>query len=107
MCIRDRLGAATGAYSLALAKQGYRITAVEPFPKHFQHLKAQILSDMKIRPLLADACDLSMIADNSCDIVLSFGPLYHLEKEKQAISIQEALRICRPGGYPVSYTHLI
>lgn len=98
-CHIVELGAATGAYSLALAKQGYQVTAVEPLKKHLHILKAQITADMNIRPLLADACTLSMIADNSCDMVLSFGPLYHLDEQMQAVSIQEALRICRCGGY--------
>lgn len=43
--------------------------------------------------------DLSRYEDGSFDVVLLFGPLYHLHKEEdKQRCIAEAKRVCRPGG---------
>ncbi len=46
-----------------------------------------------------NALDLSRYADDSFDIVLLFGPLYHLHSETdQMHCLREAKRVCKPGG---------
>lgn len=43
--------------------------------------------------------DLSQYPDESFDIVLLFGPLYHLHSETDQLRcIQEAKRVCKPDG---------
>ncbi|MDE5965035.1 MAG: class I SAM-dependent methyltransferase, partial [Eubacterium sp.] len=46
-----------------------------------------------------NACDLSFLDDNSFDIVLLLGPMYHLfdENEKHK-AISEAIRLSKTGG---------
>ena len=46
-----------------------------------------------------NALDLSRFRDDSFDIVLLFGPLYHLHSEDDKLRcIAEAKRVCKPGG---------
>lgn len=50
--------------------------------------------------LKADAANLSQIGSNRFDLTILFGPIYHLlDERKRVTSIQEAMRITKPGGY--------
>lgn len=93
------IGAATGRYGHAFARQGYRVDAVELIQHNIDIFRAntQPCEDVTVRQ--GNAKDLSMFADNTYDITLLLGPMYHLftqEEQKQAIS--EALRVTKPGG---------
>ena len=93
------IGAGTGRYSLALAQEGYDVTAVELVAHNLDVLRRKITPDMTIQALQGNALDLSRFPDNSFDLTLSLGPMYHLYSEadkKRAIS--EALRVTKPGG---------
>ena len=92
------IGAGTGAYSLHYAGQGYRVTAVEPVEKHLDILMRHVRPCMDIQPILAEGTDLSQLKEHSYDVVLCLGPLYHLEGEGRRQCIQQAKRLCRPGG---------
>ena len=47
------------------------------------------------------------IPDNSKDHVISFGAIaMYLYKEQMVIALQEALRICKPGGH-LCFTHFV
>ena len=109
------IGAGTGRYSLALAQEGYAVTAVELVAHNLDVFRRKITPDMTIQALQGNALDLSRFPDDSFDLTLSLGPMYHLYSEadkKRAIS--EALRVTKPGGTlmvaycisAVSYTHL-
>ena len=90
------LGAGTGRYAVPLALEGYQVTAVEPVRHNLSRLK------QKGAPLCAlqgNALNLKKLKDDSFDLTLVFGPLYHLtteEEQRQALS--EAFRVTRPGG---------
>jgi len=92
------LGAGTGIYSLLYASKGYQVDALEYIEENLDILKSKITEDMKINPVLGDARDLSMYQDNTFDMVLNLGPLYHLEGEQREKTIQEAKRVCKKGG---------
>lgn len=93
------LGAATGAYSIELAKKGYDVTAVELVKRNLDVLKRNGKGIKNLHAMQGDALDLTKFADNSFDMVLSFGPMYHLFNEKDKMqAIQEAVRICKPNG---------
>lgn len=48
---------------------------------------------------IGNAVDLSNYPDNTFNVVLCFGPIYHLTNEKDRIAcIEEALRVLQPGG---------
>lgn len=93
------LGASTGAYSIPLAKEGYRVTAFELVQKNLDVLikKAGDLPNLTTKQ--GDALDLDAFADDSFDVVLSLGPMYHLfDKKDQVQAIREAIRVCKPNG---------
>ena len=92
------LGAGTGAYSLLYASKGYEVDALEYIKENLDILKSKITKDMNINPVLGDARDLSMYEDETFDMVLNLGPLYHLEGEDRDKVIQEAKRVCKKGG---------
>lgn len=92
------LGAATGVYSLYYAQKGYQVDAVEPFEPNLNILKSNITDDMNINPVLADALDLSMYEDNTFDLVLNLGPMYHLNEEERYKCMEETVRVTKPKG---------
>jgi len=93
------IGAGTGAYSIHYAKKGYNITAVEPVKKNLVILKDKIDDKMKIEAKLGNALDLSNYQDNSFDLILCLGPLYHLHtKEEQLQCLNELKRVCKKDG---------
>ena len=93
------IGAGTGRYSIALAKEGMNVTAVELVDKNLEILKDKSKSISNIRSLKADATNLNMFEDNSFDVTLVFGPLYHLYEGKEVNkAIDEAIRVTRSGG---------
>jgi len=81
------IGAGTGAYSLYLAEKGYDVTAVELVKKHVDIIKSKVTDKMKIKVHEGNALDLSMVKNESFDIILCFGPLYHLAdyKDRQQV----------------------
>lgn len=93
------VGAGTGRYSIALAKAGYDVSSVELVERNLEVLKANSEGIANIRSYQGDALDLSRFADNSFDVTLLFGPLYHLyEPQDVQKSIDEAIRVTKPDG---------
>lgn len=93
------IGAGTGRYSHALARQGYTVDAVELVEHNIEVFRKNILPDENIRILQGNALDLSVFPDNEYDITLVLGPLYHLySKEDKRQALQEAIRITKPNG---------
>ncbi len=93
------LGAGTGEYSLYFARNGLNVTAIELVEKHVMQIKEKINSSMSIEVFQGNAMDIYMIEDKSYDIVLCFGPLYHLAKiEDRMKCIEEVKRVCKDNG---------
>ncbi|MCL2479809.1 MAG: bifunctional GNAT family N-acetyltransferase/class I SAM-dependent methyltransferase [Treponema sp.] len=93
------IGAGTGRYSLALADLGYSVDAVELIGHNIEVFKKHISPEKKITIRQGNALDLNFIPDNSCDITLLLGPMYHLytsADKRRALS--EALRVTKTGG---------
>jgi SAM-dependent methyltransferase len=91
------VGAATGRYSIPLVEEGYDVTAVEPVKHNLSRLKQK---SSKVAAYQGNAVDLSRFGDASFDLVLLFGPMYHLKAEEDRIrALAEAKRVTRPGGY--------
>lgn len=93
------IGAGTGRYSITLAKMGYDVTAVDLTPKYVEIMKQKSKRLKNFRCMTADALDLSMFRDNAFDMVLNFGPMYHLfnQKEKNK-AITETLRVAKKNA---------
>ena len=93
------VGAGPGAYSLYYAKRGYDVTAVELVEKNIEKLKQGIEKNMNIQVHQGNAVDLSLFADETFDMTLVLGPMYHLfTREEQEKAIAEAIRVTKRGG---------
>ncbi len=91
------VGAGTGKYSIYLNNLGYDVTAVELVKHNLMTLKSK---NKDIKSYLGNATNLSKFSDNSFDMVLLFGPLYHLiTTEEKLKALKEAKRIVKNGGY--------
>ncbi|MBQ4014502.1 MAG: class I SAM-dependent methyltransferase [Treponema sp.] len=90
------VGAATGAYSVPLSRQGFDVTAVELVPSNLQKLRAK---HEKVKCWKGDARDLHFLDGAAFDIVLLLGPLYHLHAEEDKLkALAEAARVAKKGG---------
>ncbi|HOP10406.1 MAG TPA: class I SAM-dependent methyltransferase [Oscillospiraceae bacterium] len=93
------IGAGTGRYSHLFAHKGYTVDAVELIEHNIEKFKINTLPDETVTITQGNAVDLSFIAQNTYDITLLLGPMYHLfadEDKKKALS--EALRVTKPNG---------
>ncbi|MBQ3417293.1 MAG: class I SAM-dependent methyltransferase [Ruminococcus sp.] len=99
-CKIAEIGAGTGRYSVALAKEGCDVTAVELVQHNLDILMSKLDGSENIKTFLGNALDLSMLGDNAYDITLLLGPMYHLYSEEDKITaLKEAVRITKPGGH--------
>ena len=90
------IGAGTGAYCIPLADEGYAVSAVEMVKHNLGILKKKTkLVDAR----QGNACNMKKYADDTFDVTLLFGPMYHLFSNEDKIkALSEAKRITKPGG---------
>lgn len=93
------IGAGTGRYSHALARRGYRVDAVELLEHNIEIFKANTHSGEAVTITQGNATDLSAFADNTYDLTLLLGPMYHLFTEDEELAaLGEAVRVTKKGG---------
>lgn len=93
------IGAGAGEYSLYFARKGYSVSALELADANITAFRAKLTEQDAVDLVQGNALDLSRYADDSFDVVLLFGPLYHLHAEEDKLKcIEEAKRVCKPGG---------
>ena len=93
------IGAGAGEYSLCLSRKGFDVSALELSDSNIAAFRKRLTDKDTIHLTQGNALDLSIFADDTFDIVLLMGPLYHLHsKEDRIRCIQEAKRVCRPNG---------
>ena len=93
------VGAGTGRYSIALAREGYDVTAVELVEHNLSVLREKGGHLTNLMSHQGDALDLSRFADGAFDMTLVLGPMYHLYAPAEVrTAIREAIRVTRPGG---------
>jgi SAM-dependent methyltransferase len=96
------VGAATGRYTLELARRGYAVTAADLSPVLIQKCRENLVAEglgSRVRLVVADARDPSQVAEKGFDAVLLMGPLYHLIAEAdRKLALKEAIDRLRPGG---------
>lgn len=100
LCRGDRIleiGAGTGIYSNYYASQGYKVDSVELLDVNIEKLKEKAGKNLKVHK--ANAIDLSVFDDNTFDVTLCLGPIYHLfSEQEQDKAIKEAIRVTKPCG---------
>lgn len=90
------VGAGTGRYSVALAEEGYDVTAVELVKYNLGILKQK---NSTVKAYQGNALKLSRFPDNEFDMVLVFGPMYHLlTTEEKVQALKEAKRVLKDDG---------
>lgn len=90
------IGAGTGRYSVPLAEEGYDVTAVELVKHNLSRLKQK---SSLVKAYQGNAMKLSKLADETYDLTLLFGPMYHLHGEDEKIrALEEAKRVTKTGG---------
>lgn len=93
------IGAATGRYSHALARQGYAVDAVELLEHNIDIFRKNTLPGEKVTIRQGNAVDLGFFADDTYDVTLLLGPMYHLFTEEDKLrALGEALRVTKKGG---------
>lgn len=93
------VGAGTGRYSVALAKEGHDVTAIELIRQNYDRLVQNSAGLFNLQAMQGDALDLGAFADDTFDITLLFGPMYHLySPQEQHRALDEVIRVTKPGG---------
>ena len=94
------VGAGTGRYSVTLAKEGYRVTAVELIARNLEILRSKLDGTEPITAMQGNALDLSALPDHAYDMTMLLGPMYHLYTlEDKLQAMREAIRVTKPDGY--------
>ena len=97
------IGAGTGRYSHALARQGYRVDAVELLEHNIEIFRRNTLPGETVTVTQGNAVDLSAFAGESYDITLLLGPMYHLfTRDEQLAALREAVQVTKKGGIVVA-----
>ena len=93
------VGAATGRYSHALAQMGYKVDAVELVEHNIDIFNEKTKSGEDVTIRQGDARDLSCFGDDTFDMTLVLGPMYHLfTVDDQLQALAEAIRVTKTGG---------
>jgi len=91
------LGAATGAYSVPLSEEGYQVTAVEKVVHNLNILKKK---GANVEAILGDAVDLSYLKNETFDMIICFGPMYHLILQEDKLkALLECKRVLKENGH--------
>ena len=91
------IGAGTGRYSVPLSEEGYDVSAIELVKYNLGILKKK---GSKVKAYQGNAMKLKRFEDDTFDLTLLFGPMYHLKSEEERIkALNEAKRVTKPGGY--------
>lgn len=93
------IGAATGRYSHYFARQGYRVDAVELVEHNIEIFKRYTQPDENITVTQGNAKNMAGFPDNTYDITLLLGPMYHLFTEEEKLqALSEAIRVTKKSG---------
>ena len=91
------IGAGTGSYSIPLYNEGYNVLAVELVKSNILKFKK---NNSNVDVIEGDARNLPFIESNSFDLIILFGPMYHLLKKEDKIkALLEAKRIIKEDGF--------
>lgn len=93
------IGCGTGYYGFYFAGKIKDYTGIDLSARNIRVFQRAI-NDLKVKNLsceVGDALSLNQ-ADNTFDVVLNLGPLYHFGEKEAERCIDEAVRVCKKGG---------
>ena len=100
------IGAATGRYTVELARRGYQVTAVDMNAALLERCRANLAAaglESQVRLFVADARQLSGVPLGAFDVTLIMGPLYHLVLEAdRRLALRQVFERLKPGGIIIS-----
>ena len=96
------LGCGTGYYAMHFADKCKQYIGLDIVPKHIDELNKKLKKKniQNVTGVVGDATDVHF-ENNSFDVVLLLGPMYHLDKKSRDKALLEAKRICKPNGFIV------
>lgn len=98
------VGGGPGVYAEWLAGLGHTVNLIDPVHKHIQ--QAQKRASKLKNPFKASIGEARQLdfADNSADVVILHGPLYHLQLKSDRIkALTEARRVVKPNGVMLGF----
>ncbi len=96
------IGGGIGMYAAWLAKKGNEVHLIELAENAVEYAKANMMQDCHFVAEAGNALQVNRL-DESADVVLLMGPLYHLrDREKRLQALREAFRLLKKGGLLVA-----
>ncbi len=95
------VGGAHGVYAFPLAERGYKVHLIDPIPVHIQQAQEyeQKFPSFKLASYSVGDARNIIREDESAEVVLFFGPLYHLVSHMDRLkALKEAYRVLKKGG---------
>jgi len=94
------IGCATGRCGFFLADKCRSYLGVDLSPAHVDFFNEKIAKTgaANLTAQAGDGTRLDGIADESFDVVLGLGPMYHLPPEERDAAFAESKRVCKTGG---------
>ena len=99
MTVAD-IGGATGSFSFWLAQNGHKVNLLDITPLHLETAKQyEKTSGILLESIIVGDARNLPYGENSFDIVLLMGPLYHLlERKDRLLALSETYRVLKPHG---------
>ena len=93
------VGAGCGVYTQFLSDEGFHVDAIDLHPDNVSRMKELFLDKQNVNILQGNALDLGGFSDDTYDLVLELGPIYHLETTTEKLAaIREAARVAKKGA---------
>ena len=88
-----------GIYAFPLAEDGYKVIAGDIIPKHVEAIREADVDNLLSEICECNALNMPQFADDTFDVVMCLGALYHLsDYDQRKACIKECLRVLKPNG---------
>jgi ubiquinone/menaquinone biosynthesis C-methylase UbiE len=94
------IGCGTGYYGIYLHDKCKKYIGIDIVPKNIENFDKKIteLKIENIKTFVGDALNISNISNNTIDLVLNLGPMYHLTHQEREVTLLESKRVCKNNG---------
>ena len=94
------LGCGAGHYALYYHDKCKEYVGVDITPENIDILNDKVKASgiRNVAGRIGDATKLDFLADDSFDVALCLGPMYHLPPDERELVFDECRRICKSGG---------